>query len=568
MDQVEEVRNKTDIVELIGKQVALKKSGRSLKGLCPFHSETQPSFFVSPELQIYKCFGCGAGGNVFNFLMATEGMTFGEALRFLADKAGIKLQRYQPTGEEKQRDLLLEINHLSSEYYHYLLITHPVGQPARDYLKKRKITGSSIKLFKLGYAPGMWDGLIKFLVDKKKYRIQDLEKAGLVLKKTRYYDRFRERIIFPLFDHRANVCGFSGRVIVDQDDSPKYINTPETPLYHKSNFLYGLETTKNFIKKENLAILFEGETDVISSYQAGVKNVAAIKGSALTQEQVRLLGRFCENIALAFDVDLAGDAAAKRGIEIAESEGLNIRMIKPLAGKDADECIRNSAQLWRDSVKKSMPVWDFYLESAFQKYGSGTAESKKKVGQAVIPFFARISNEIVKAHYVKVLARRLAVDEEAVVKEMEKTAKQAVLGQRSPLRRPAAEAKISAVPKTRREILEEYLLALILQKQSMSKITVRIQAPVLKKIWQRLEEKKTKFSMENFYRRLPSELREAASQLYLQDLGKVDFQLEIKKTIQEVAKIDLREKLKALAKKGNLERFNRLAKKLKALEVK
>lgn len=568
MDQIEEVRNKTDIIELIGKQVALKKSGRSLKGLCPFHSETQPSFFVSPELQIYKCFGCGAGGNVFNFLMATEGMTFGEALRFLADKAGIKLKRYQPTGEEKQRDLLLEINHLASEYYHYLLTSHSVGQPARDYLKKRKITSSSIKLFRLGYAPVMWDGLIKFLVDKKRYRIQDLEKAGLVVKGKRSYDRFRERIIFPLFDHRANVCGFSGRVIVDQSDSPKYINTPETPIYHKSNFLYGLETTRNFIKKENLAILFEGETDVISSYQASVKNVAAIKGSALTQEQVRLLSRFCENIALAFDVDLAGDAAAKRGIEIAEQAGLNIRVIKPLAGKDADECIRQSAKLWRDSVKKSMPVWDFYLESAFKKYGGKTAESKKNVAQTVIPFFAKISNEIVKAHYVKLLARQLAVDEEAVVREMEKTAKQAVLGPRSPAWPPAAEAKISAAKKSRREILEEYLLALILQNQSMPKITVQLETPVLRKIFQRLEKKKAKFSLEKFYRQLPPELKETASRFYLQELGKIDFQLEIKKTIQEIAKIDLQEKLKVLAKKGNLERFNKLAKKLKALEVK
>lgn len=560
MDQVEEVRNKIDIVEIISQQVSLKKSGRSMKGLCPFHSETKPSFFVSPELQIYKCFGCGVGGNVFNFLMETEGMTFGEALRFLADKAGVKLKRYQPTGEEKQRDLLLQINNLASEYYHYLLVEHPVGQQARDYLRARKITSASIKLFKLGYAPAMWDGLIKFLVKKKKYRADDLEKTGLVLKKTRYYDRFRERIVFPLFDHRQSVLGFSGRVIADNDDSPKYINTPETSLYHKSRLLYGLETTKKEIKKKNLAIIAEGETDVISSFQAGVKNIVAIKGSALTSEQVQLLGRFCENIALAFDVDLAGDAAAKRGIQIAEQAGLNIRVIKPLAGKDADECIRKSAKLWRDSVKKSMPIWDFYLESAFKKHGGKTAESKKKIGQEVIPFFAKISNEIVKAHYIKVLAQKLAIGEEAVQREMEKAQKQAVL---SITVQPIAAAPVK---KERRQILEEYLLSLIFQSQSKPAVKINFQTTALKKIFVRLE-KKAKFSMENFYQGLPAELKAIASRLFLQELGKVDYKLEIKKTIREIEKIDLQEKLRELAKKKDFQAFNRLSKKLKALEV-
>jgi len=565
MDQIEQVRNKTDIVELISQSVSLKKTGQSFKGLCPFHSETKPSFFVSPELQIYKCFGCGAGGNVFNFLMETEGMTFGEALRFLAEKAGIKLKRYKPTREEKQRDLLLEINHLASEYYHFLLTKHKVGQKARDYLKKRKITPALINLFKLGYAPAMWDGLVKFLVEKKKYRAEILEKAGLVIRSQRleargqhFYDRFRDRLIFPLFDHRKNVLGFSGRVINGGEDAPKYINTPETPVYHKSKMLYGLDMAKAAIKKKKLAIIVEGETDVISSYKAGVKNVVAIKGSALTKDQVKLLSRFCENIALAFDIDFAGNAAAKRGIEIAEKTGLNIRVIRPLYGKDADECVSHSPELWRKSTKKSVSIWEFYLDSAFKKHSAKTAESKKKVGQEVIPFFARISNEIIKAHYVKVLAQRLGIDEEAVLKEMNKVKKQV---DRQPIIKP------DFVQKTRRQLLEEYLLILILQKQQMPAIKVKITTPILQKIFFRLKKKKAKFSMEKFYQSLPEELKQTCSQFYLQELVKVDFKKEIKQTLKELEKIALKEDLSLLARKKDLRQFNKLSKKLKALEV-
>lgn len=566
MDQIEEVRSKTDIVELINEYVSLKKSGRSFRALCPFHSETKPSFFVSPELQIFKCFGCGKSGSVFNFLMEMEGMTFGEALRHLAKKAGVKLKPIRPTGEEKERQLLYEINHLASEFYHYILTQHQAGKKALWYAKiKRAISLSSIKTFKLGYAPQMWDGLIQFLVEKKGYRSEDLEKAGLVIRtrKTKagrhnFYDRFRGRLMFPLFDHRGNVRGFAGRVIEEKDDTPKYINTPETPIYHKSNLLYGLETTRVEIKKKNLAIVVEGEIDAIVSYQAGVRNVVAIKGSALTRDHVSLLKRFCDNLALALDFDIAGDEAAKRGIEIADEAGFNLRMIRPLVGKDPDECVRKSAKLWRESVKKAVSIWDFYLDAAFERYGGKTAEAKKKIGEELMPVFARISNEIVKAHYIKILARRLEVNEEVIIKEMAKVKKRATI-------KPFFD-KPKPTRKSRRELLEEYLLALLVRKKLLLLPKVKITTPVIKRILSRMKKKK-RFSHDSFYKQLPEELKETFSRLYLQDLGEIDLEQEINQTVKELKKMALREKLKELAKKGDLEKFKLFSTKLKDLEV-
>ncbi len=560
MDQIEEVRSKTDIVELINEFVPLKKSGRSFRALCPFHSEAKPSFFVSPELQIYKCFGCGAGGSVFNFLMEMEGMTFGEALRFLAKKAGVKLKPYKPGPKERERELLFEINHLASEFYHYLLTKHRVGKRALQYTKtKRRISDKPVQLFRLGYAPDMWDGLIKFLVGKKEYKIEDLEKAGLVIKGRNYYDRFRARLVFPLHDHRGNVRGFAGRVIEEKEDVPKYINTPETPIYHKSDLLFGLEVTKGEIKKKNLAIVVEGETDAIASYQAGARNVVAIKGSALTEGQVRLLSRFCENIALAMDVDLAGDAAARRGIEIADQAGLNIRVIRPLFGKDPDECVRKSASLWHQSIKKAVPIWDFYLDSAFERHDGKTAEEKKKIGQEVIPLIGRISNEIVKVHYVKVLANRLGVDEEVVAKEMAKV-------KRKPAVSDYREEPPDFTKKSRREVLEEYLLALVLKSKTPVKIKVEIASPAIKKIFAALTKRKGKFSIQAFYKELPEELMEIAGRLYLKELGKINLKEEIRRAVKELEKLALKEQLKDLAAQKKFKEFDHLSRKLKQLE--
>lgn len=577
MSQIDEIRSKIDIVELINEYVPLKKAGRNWRAPCPFHSEKIPSFMVSPELGIYKCFGCSKGGNVFTFLMEYEKMTFGEALGFLAKRAGVKLTSYRPGPQEAEKEKIYQINHLASEFYHYLLLNHRVGKAALRYILGRGITKKSLGLFKLGYAPAMWDGVQRFLVEKKGYQPEDLEKAGLIIKtlkhgntrtiknssKTRYYDRFRNRLIFPLLDHRGNVCGFAGRSIPPETkEAPKYINTPETLVYHKSGLLYGLSVTKEAIKKEDSAVIVEGELDAISSYQAGIQNAVAIKGSALTEQQARLLKRYTENIVLALDTDVAGDAAARRGIEIADSLGFNIRICTLGKYKDPDEAAQKAPAFYKKKIKEAVGIYDFLIDSAFQRFKGKTPEEKKKIGQEIGPILAKITDEIVKSHYVKLLAKRLGVEEEAVWNQ---AAKQRVS---LPAGRQGESVSQSAV-RSRRERLEEYLLAILFQSggktlvEGIKKIKKWVKEPVNKRILTLLEDylkaKKDKFDLGKFGKSLPEELTEVFSHLSLLDLEKLlgdtaRRDREITKAISELEKLTLKERMKEISNEiGRLE---------------
>lgn len=559
MDQIEQVRQKIDIVDLIGSYIPLKKAGRNFKALCPFHSEKTPSFVVSPERQIFKCFGCGQGGSVFNFLMEYEKMDFGEALRFLADKAGITLKSYQPSPETARKEKLLQVNHLAAEFYHYILLNHQLGEKGLRYLLGRGISKSSIKAFNLGYAPEAWENLQAFLVNKKGYSKLELEKAGLIIKgKSSYYDRFRGRIIFPLFDHRGNTRGFAGRTLEKDLKGAKYINTPETVLYHKSDLFYGLNVTKAEIKKKNQAVIVEGELDLISSFQAGVKNVVAIKGSALTESQVNLIKRFTDNVALALDEDAAGDAAARRGIEIADEAGLNIKVIQVAWGKDPDECAQHNPKLWRQSVRQSIPIYDFYLKSAVKRFGRQSALAKKKISEALMPVLAQISNEVVKAHYLKKLANVLKVGEEAVAKELERFLKKQKITAPPAIKKTAAPA-----PQTRREKLEELLLSLVLQQEKPTSKYLKLlsdidwQSHVIRKIFQALQKhltKKSKLKINQLSKKLAEELKDTLDRLYLKDLqidlsDKYVWEKEFNQTLKELEKICLKDELQALVEK-------------------
>jgi DNA primase len=282
-----------------------------------------------------------------------EGMEFPEALKYLADRAGIKLQKFQG-GDGTEKERLIALNHEALRYYNYLLLEHPVAKKALEYLiDKRGLTKETIEEFKLGYSPESSYSLKSFLVDKKKFTPAEIEKAGIgIVRGSSLYDRFNGRVIFPLYDHRGNPIGFSGRILPwDKRETGKYINSPETPLYHKSNVLFGLNLTRSFIKKKKVAIVVEGELDLISSWQAGIKNVVAIKGSALTEEQVRLLSRFAEKFILALDSDMAGDAATRRGIKIASDMGVEIKVAEISGGyKDPDDAARGNL----DSYKKDL----------------------------------------------------------------------------------------------------------------------------------------------------------------------------------------------------------------------
>jgi DNA primase len=587
MDQLEEIKRRIDIVELIRQYVPLKKAGRNFKALCPFHKEKTPSFIVSPERQIWHCFGaCNTGGDIFGFLMKIENMEFPEALRTLAKQAGVVLKRHQPSESGRLREKLFEINNLASEFFHWVLLETKTGKKALNYVLGRGVIHQSIKSFKLGYAPDSWENLQKFFL-KKDYLLEEVEKAGLVVKREKkegFYDRFRGRLMFPLRDHRGNVAGFAGRFLDPEATTAKYINTPETPVYIKGNLLYGLDITRQDIKSKDLAIVVEGELDVISSFQAGVKNVVAIKGSALTENQVRLLKRFTENIALALDKDVAGDAAARRGIEIADAAGLNIKVVQIKGGKDPDEVAQKNPRLWKKLVKDAVSVYDFFLDSAFSRFDKETAEGKKKIGQELLPILTQISDEIVKSHYLQKLARHLKVNEETLRITLGKLAKQK-------LEVAESEVEVGEKKKSRQEVLEEYYLSLLLQGFNLAPDllktkTIDLRTPVLRRILAKLQDflaQKKTFTISAFVRTLPAELVEVVDRLYLSDLGKITQEVrilkhEIEKTQEKLKRLALQEKLMELSEriKGaegendgetiKLKReFNRIIAKLKKL---
>jgi DNA primase len=565
MDQIEEVRRKTDIVQLISEAVALKKAGRNFKGLCPFHDEKTPSFIVSSERQIFKCFGCQTGGDCYGWLMKREGIEFGEALRLLAQKAGVELKDFRPSPDQKIKERLLEINHLAAEFYHYLLTEHRLGKRGMEYLLKRGITKDSIRLFKLGYSPNEWQGLTDYLTKKKGYKLNELEQAGLAIKGNggRYYDRFRGRIMFPLFDHRGRVVGFAGRVLDPEEKEAKYINSPETVLYHKSLILYGLEISKEAIKKANRVIVVEGELDAISSYQAGVKNVAAIKGSALTEGQIELLKRFCENVSLALDSDSAGEAASRRGIELAEKLGLNVRIIRVKEGKDPDECAQKSARLWKDSVAEAVAVYDFLIEAGVKRYGVKTVEGKRKLSEEMAGALAKVENEVIKAYYMKKLAKVLEVEEEAVRMEVDKVGK--ITTVEPPFAPSTSLRATEGQSKTRQERLEEYLLALILQADKEMEKFVSLVKPeewgetVIKKVLEQLQrwfKKDKEWEINKFVRSLAEELVAQVDAAYLLDLGRLTedrdrLKREIEKTLADIERLNIKQKLEKLSKEIN-----------------
>ncbi len=519
-NQVDEVKSRTDIVSVIGEKIELKKAGRNYKANCPFHGEKTASFMVSPELQIFKCFGCNEAGDVFAFLEKYEGMEFGEALRFLAEKAGVKLQKFSG-GESSEKEKLIEINTLTARFYNYLLLNHPIGKKALEYLlKDRGLKKSTIEEFRLGYSPDNPVIFKKFLVDKKKFTPQEVERAGIgIVRGPNLYDRFNGRVIFPLFDHRGNSVGFAGRVLPwDTRETGKYINSPETPIYHKSSVLFGLNLTRGFIKKKKVAIVVEGELDVISSYQAGIKNVVAIKGSALTEDQVRLLSRFAPKFILALDSDMAGDAASRRGLSIASKLGVEVKVAKLTKFKDPDEAARGDIESYKKDLINAEGVWDFLIDSVFARFDSGSGADKAKISKELSPILAEIDDKIVQAHYANVTAQKLGVPLEAVTEEIGKIA--------SPDKASGPAAVETLRGQSRRELLEERLLTLafgsnpeILKSDSLAEsILTPLNSRILEEYLIYSSKHKT-FNSSDFGKVLPRELFDGFSRMVLTDNG-------------------------------------------------
>ena len=423
--QVEEIKNKLNIVDVIGGYVKLSKTGVNYRGVCPFHSEKGPSFFVSPARQMWHCFGCGAGSSVFDFIMKIEGIEFGDALRILADKAGVQLKRENPQ-LRTERARLYEICELACSFFEKQLGNSAYGKDAKEYLLKRGITEESIKKWRLGYSPDTWQGLSDFLVGRG-YTRDEIVKAGLAVqsdKGNNPYDRFRGRIIFPILDLNSHVIGFGARIFkeADKKETAKYINTPQTMLYDKSNVLYGINYAKLAIRKQNQCVLTEGYTDAIMCHQAGFENTVAVSGTALTLRHLNTLKRYSDNLLLAFDMDLAGDNATKRGINLAQSEGFNLKIIDTYSGaKDPAEIILENPQNWSDSIEKARSIMDYYFDTALAHFDKNTPQGKKEIGKIVLPAIKRLQNKIEQSHWVQKLSQKLGVSESAILDELKST---------------------------------------------------------------------------------------------------------------------------------------------------
>ncbi len=422
---IEDVRSRSDIVEILSEYIILKKAGRNYKSLCPFHNEKTPSFMVSSEKQIFHCFGCGAGGNVFNFLMKMEGLTFFEAVKKLATRAGVKLpspaRNREFSREYKEKESLLKLNEYVADYYHrYLLELKNTGQ-TRTYLKKREISLDIIKKFKIGYAV-KGNNLLRS-TQQKGYSLELLKKGGLVsfyAESQRSRDYFQERLIFPIYSHQGQVIAFGGRVL-SEDKKPKYLNSPETLLYNKSRNLYGLNIAAGAIRSRGQVIILEGYIDVLTSHQYGIENAVATLGTSLTQEHVHLLKRYTEEVLITYDADSPGISATLRGLDLLLDSGLRVKVVTLPSGKDPDDFLReNGKEAFIEILRKSLPLVEYRLNLAMANADIQTTEGKVYVAKEVLPSIARIRNAIEQREEIRKLSQSLHLDEESLLIELDK----------------------------------------------------------------------------------------------------------------------------------------------------
>ncbi len=557
MDQVAQIRDRIDIVSFIGEYIPVSKAGKNFKALCPFHGEKSPSFIISPDRQRWHCFGCAKGGDCYAFLMEYERMEFPEALRFLAARAGITLESFKgDSTAPSQKEQIYKVNGLVKEYYHYVLTKLSVGKAALEYLKNRGISDKVIETFCIGFAPATGISLTNYLIQKKQYPKEDLLAAGLIVDGgNRLYDFFRGRLMFPLIDHRDNVVGFSGRILEKNDNISKYVNTRETLVYHKGEHFFGLNITKDSIRRENQAIIVEGEFDVISCFQHGIGNMVGVKGTALTDNHVNLLSRYAQKITFCFDGDKAGQEAIKRSLPVVEKKGLTPTVIEVPGGKDPDEALQTEQALFKKAVREDQGIYDYLFAKTFADNDITTVEGKKYVSDTLLPFIANIKNEIIKEHYIRKISNDLQTSYESIAKEMQR------LQQKELRPRP-----IVTVPKTKRpqeEILEEYLLAVIVQGNQPQKLVraaftfladVLVPERACQKILSHLSThfaKTPSFESKSFGDSLPTELVECYDTCLLLPLPVFEsddkVQGEVEKIAQKLQGLYIQQKIKQLS---------------------
>ena len=482
LSPVEEIKSRLDIVEVIQGYLKLAKAGSNWKGLCPFHSEKTPSFMVTPARQMWHCFGCGEGGDVFSFVQKVEGLEFADVLRMLAEKAGVKLQKQDPQ-VQSQRKGGYEICELASRFFERQMSSKP-GQLALEYLKSRGVNSESIENFRIGWAPDSWQSLRDFLRSEN-YSDKEIESAGLVVRResemgvnavsqtsNEYHDRFRHRIMFPICDSQGHVVGFSGRIFdkvkgkTVHPEAGKYINTPNTLLYNKSLALYGIDKAKSAIRDSASCILVEGNLDVVMSHQAGVKNAVATCGTAFSQDHSRILKRYTDKIFLAFDADAAGDNALKKSIGIAMASGFSVSVVSIPLGKDTADAVKENPSLWKESASKPIPYIGHLISRSMENF-SGTLDSKKAVLANVLPFIKIIASPLDRDFWMEELSRRIGVSKDVLNMELKRALPIDSPQQASqPVFLSGKAQDLSKLPGLRQE---EYLLSLLMRYPELKK---------------------------------------------------------------------------------------------------
>ena len=564
---LEEIKARLDIVDVISSYIKLEKSGVNYRARCPFHEEKTPSFFVSPSRQLWHCFGgCNEGGDIFKFVMKIEGVEFIDALKMLADRAGVQLKQSKEWKKIKsERQTLLEINNQASKFYEFQLEKSKKGQEARDYLLKRGLKEETIKKWRLGYAPDSWQSLSDFLIGKG-YDREDLLKAGLIVKKEegKTFDRFRGRIMFPITGFNSEIIGFTGRIF--GRDEAKYLNTPATLLYDKSRALYGIDKAKLEIRRKDCCVLVEGNVDCLMSHQAGVENCLAVSGTALTPFHLNIIKRYSNNLVLAFDMDSAGRKATERAIDLAAKAGFGIKVVPQVQDKDpADNILKQGEEEWRQMVEGAKPIAEFFFNLAVEGKNLDLIEDKKKALKEFLPKVKKMENKVEQSFWVEKLASVLKSKEEDIQVELNKLKNQ---------KEKDKEEEILAGKKTRREMLEEKVLALVLKDRKRIGLIkdFSLFSSLSKDILERI-----KTNEDISFEELKESLKESEDFLnYLfllsESLNESEEEEELKKCLVELEDLVRKEKqkelqlqIKDLEKRGEFDKVKKLLEEFKSL---
>ena len=450
---IEQIKSRLNIADVVQSYIKLQKAGANFKANCPFHNEKTPSFFVSPARQSWHCFGCSRGGDMFSFVMEIEGIDFSESLKILADRAGVEIEKIDKN-RQNERLRLLQLIDESVKFYEAEMRKN--GEVIA-YLKKRGMKGETAKSFGIGYAPAGWRNLYDYLKDKG-YSDSEMEKAGMTVKSAKaqagYYDRFRSRIMFPILNASGQAVGFSGRIFGEEgtDSGGKYINSPQTVLYDKSAILYAFDKAKNEIRKKDACVIVEGQMDAVMSHQAGAANAVAVSGTALTAEHLKLIKRLTEKIIMAFDKDEAGARASSKGIDMALAEGFEVKIAVSPSGKDPADAVLDNPESWLKAVSEAKNVVEFYLE---------LFDERKDIERKILPYIAVLPSEMEKAGWVKKVAEKLKIKEDAVWDELKKI-KSAPKQLGSSASKSNLEAELPSPKQTRLEFMRNKLLGIAL----------------------------------------------------------------------------------------------------------